>query len=206
MKALIRKDFYLLKKQLWLYALVIVAFQCLPSGAGDLIAVLYAALLPSSAFAYDDLCKWDMMELMLPYSTREIVLSRYCVGWLGTLFLTAVWALSRRLMSWLPFTRNAADVPTLFAGLSLTLCFLALSMPVYFRFSAEKSRLIRTLVLIIVSAAIAGGIAATGAGTAIGAGRQGLSWGLVGTFYLFAAALTAVSIPLSILAWKRRHR
>ena len=206
MKSLVLKDFYVLRKQLWLYAAVIVAFQAFMGGMGLFITFLYAAMLPSTAFAYDDQSKWDMMEMMLPYSTRQIVLSRYCVGWIGAPCLTALGLLARRLMDWAPWgsMSGGADVRLTLAGLFAALGFMALSMPVYFRFDAEKSRLVRMLVLFLVGGLTGGFVAAAGAsGVAL---PDETPWGFVWGAFAAAAVLTAVSVPLSMLAWERRHR
>ena len=205
MKSLMLKDFYVLRKQLWLYAAVIVAFQGFMGNMGLFITFLYAAMLPSTAFAYDDQSKWDMMEMMLPYSARQIVLSRYCVGWIGAPCLTALGLLARRLMAWTPWIHadGAADFRVTLAGLFAALGFMALSMPIYFRFDAEKSRLVRMLVLFLVCAFTGGFVASAGAaGVIIG---DEMSWGIVWGALAATAVLTAVSIPLSMLAWERRH-
>ena len=209
MKALILKDFYVLRRQFWLYALVIIAFQAMGNVTAGFITVLYASLLPATAFAYDDQSKWDAMELMLPYSVRQIVLSRYCVGWGGAFGAIALGGLAQRLMSIAPWVQSATgrwefgSMRLVMAELAFALILLALTMPVYFRYDAQKSRIVRTLML----ALLCGG---TGAGIAL-LGIKGVAYpdeigGSVWALYPLAAVLTAVSIPLSMLAWKRRHR
>lgn len=206
MKSLMLKDFYVLRKQLLLYAAVIVAFQAFMGEMGLFITFLYAAMLPSAAFAYDDQSKWDMMELMMPYSTRQIVLSRYCVGWIGAPCLTALGLLARRLMAWAPraHLEGVPDLRLTLAGLFAALGFMALTMPVYFRYDAEKSRLVRMLVLLVVCALTGGLIASAGAAVVIPSGEtsRGFVWGALAA----AVGATAVSVPLSMLAWRRRHR
>ena len=205
MKALMLKDFYVLRKQFWLFALVIIAFQAMGNITAGFITVLYASLLPATAFAYDDRSKWDAMELMLPYSVRQIVLSRYCVGWIAAAVFMAFGGVAQRLLSVAPWTHTPTGNPlrVTMAEFAFALIFLALTMPVYFRYDAEKSRLVRTLML----ALLCGG---TGAGLALLGIREtaypGELWRSVWALYPLAAVLTAVSIPLSTLAWKRRHR
>ncbi|MBR3569930.1 MAG: ABC-2 transporter permease [Oscillibacter sp.] len=206
MKSLMLKDFYVLRKQLWLYATIVLLFQTFPNGMGLFITFLYAAMLPATAFAYDDRSKWDMMELMMPYSTRQIVLSRYCVGWIAAPCLAAFGLLARRLMaraSWIHID-GVFDLRVTLAGLFVALSFMAVTMPLYFRFDAEKSRLARMLILVLCGA-MGGGMAAAGiAGGAIL--PDGMSRGVVWGALAAAAVLTAASVPLSMLAWKRRHR
>ena len=208
MKALMLKDFYVLKKQIWLFAAVIVLFQVFSNGTATLVSILYAALLPASAFAYDDRSHWDEMELMLPYNTRQIVLSRYCVGWISMLAFLGLGSLAQAAFSYfdvLPKLMRGDGVWTLLAEIPVALCFLALSMPVYFRFDAEKSRAIRTLLLVVLCGVIGAGIAA---GNVVSGEElfQGGFERFLWAEYLAAAVLTAVSVPLSTLAWNRRHR
>ena len=211
MKALMLKDFYVLRKQFWLYALIVIVFQFTNNAATAFISVLYAALIPATAFAYDDRSKWDIMETMLPYSVRQIVLSRYCVGWIAAASLTVLIALTRLALNQIPvlpqFWRYGVFRDTL-AQFALAACFMALSMPIYFRFDAEKGRVIRMFMI----AMIVGGV---GAGVGIMTIRdvafqdQIISGGFESTIfpeYLAAILLTALSIPLSMLAWRRRHK
>ena len=213
MKALIVKDFYVLRKSLGLYALVIVLFQLMGNATGSLISILYAALLPSAAFAYDDRSRWDELELMLPYSVRQIVLSRYCVGWISTAFFLILGSLARTALSSTLPQSYSPDLPTLLAQAALTLCFLALSMPLHFRFDAERSRVVRMFLIALVCGAIA--VIYMSAGTfAVVNGHTGsldenitvlLGMSAPGLI-LVAAILTAISIPLSICAHRARHQ
>ncbi len=215
MKALMLKDFYVLKKQIWLFALVIVIFQVFNNGTATLISILYAVLLPASAFAYDDRSHWDEMELMLPYSTHQIVLSRYCVGWISMLGFLLLGSLAQSAVA---FLFQYFDAPvTFFRGNSLRALLaeipvaaglLSFSMPVYFRFDAEKSRAVRTLLLLVLCALMGGGVALMTIRN-IAFIDQLFTGGFEQSLwpeYLAAALLTAVSIPLSAWAWKRRHR
>ena len=212
MKALILKDFYVLRKQFWLFAFIIIAFQFMMNMSAGFITVLYAALLPATAFSYDDRSKWDVMELMLPYGIRQIVLSRYCVGWCAAAVFMAFGGLSRGIMGWImpklyafPVVWGGGNLRVLLSEFAFALIFLALTMPIYFRFDAEKSRLVRTLTLALLCGVTGAGMAILGIEDIAASYSEGMArrvWAL----YLAAAALTAVSIPLSMLAWKRRHR
>lgn len=216
MKSLMLKDFYVLRKSFWLYALIVAAMQLMPNGMGGFIAILYAAILPLAAFAYDDKSKWDIMEMTMPYSTRQIVLSRYCVGWISTLCVMSLSALTRlgaliaydRLSMSPEVWEGFGSVRGTLSGFALSLCLMALSMPVFFRFDAEKSRTVRTLTIVILCGVIGGGIGVTTVRN-MAFTEQLFNGGFEQSLwpeYLVTAVLTAVSIPLSMLAWKRRHR
>ena len=102
MKALLLKDFYVMWKQTRVLLLLILVFSCLPGAFYPTFAVVYAAILPYTAMAYDERSKWGQLAAMLPYADREIVLSKYCFGYLAIAVaagislvlqtvLTAVW-------------------------------------------------------------------------------------------------------------------
>ena len=204
MKALIRKDFYVLKKQFLLFAVIVVAFRFGNNGAATLISILYAVMLPASAFAYDDLSHWDAMELMLPYSTRQIVLSRYCVGWLSMLFFLGLSWLVQCAAALFGVLREADDFRAILAQVAIAACFLAMTMPIYFRFDAEKSRGVRTLIIVLLAAVVGGGLSFVTVRDSAFVGNVFAE--LLGVMSAAAAVLTAVSVPLSALAWRRRHR
>ena len=93
MKALLYKDAMVLWKQMKVMLLLILVFAVFPSEFQNVFAVLYAALLPYSALAYDERSRWDRMAAAMPYSARDIVTEKYVFGWiaaLGTLALTLV--------------------------------------------------------------------------------------------------------------------
>lgn len=209
MKALIRKDFYVLKKQFLLFAVIVVVFRLGNNSASTLISILYAVMLPSSAFAYDDLSHWDAMEQMLPYSTRQIVLSRYCVGWLSMMFIMTLGWLIQLVMAWArPDWTETEDVRVLVEEMAIAAIFLALTMPTYFRFSAEKSRFLRMLIIFLVAGLMGGGMSLVAVRySALGdASLDGDLARFLPAVCLAAVVVTAVSVPLSMLAWRRRHR
>ena len=218
MTALLKKDFYVLKSTLLLYAGIITCLQLAP-GNFILFSALYASLLPASAFAYDDRSHWDELAAMLPYSVRDIVLSRYITGWTAILFFNLIeLAVRMILQSVLPAYASGWNGFSLFAVQFISLSavagsFLAVMLPLYFRFDSEKSRLIRAFLIALVCGAIA--VIYMSAGTfAVVNGHTGsldenitvlLGMSAPGLI-LVAAILTAISIPLSICAHRARHQ
>ena len=92
MKALIRKDLYVLSTQFKLLVLVMVLFSAIPGGLFVPFTFIYATMLPSvSLMSIDEQSKWDSLALMLPYSRRQLVTVKYIMGWLG---IAAAMALS----------------------------------------------------------------------------------------------------------------
>lgn len=93
MRGLIMKDMLTIAKQAKAFLILILFFAVIPSFSGSSFAMLYAAMMPISALAYDENCKWDQLAAMMPYSVRDIVLSKYLFGYIC---LLATGALSDR--------------------------------------------------------------------------------------------------------------
>ncbi|MEG2037837.1 MAG: ABC-2 transporter permease, partial [Ruthenibacterium sp.] len=62
MKGLLLKDFYVLWKQARVLLLLMLAFTVLPGMSA--FVILYAAMLPYTALAYDEQAKWDTLAAM----------------------------------------------------------------------------------------------------------------------------------------------
>lgn len=160
MKALLYKDLCVLWKQMK-FVIFLVALFCAMPDTGlclNTFFVVYAGLLvPISLFAYDERAKWDALAAMLPFSVRDLVLSRYLFSWLSTAFAVLCYLAGQVIFS-------PGHVPT---GTSLlTLAFIvalflvvqAVYFPLLFRLGAEKGRL--TMIVVILFVAVLGSIGA----------------------------------------------
>ncbi len=157
MKGLIIKDIFALRQQgkillalLVFYAVYSVVFQNLSMLAG--MIVLLCVMLPVTTMAYDEKSKWDKYALSMPIPRKAIVLSKYLlaitaeflaviiVGILGgaIVFLTGEMAIGEMLVMILAI-----------GGIGLF--FLALILPILFKFGVEKGRFIMLLVLFVPS-------------------------------------------------------
>ncbi len=157
MKGLIIKDIFALRQQgkillalLVFYAVYSVVFQNLSMLAA--MTVLLCVMLPVTTMAYDEKSKWDKYALSMPIPRKAIVLSKYLlaitaeflaviiVGILGgaIVFLTGEMAIGEMLVMILAI-----------GGIGLF--FLALILPILFKFGVEKGRFIMLLVLFVPS-------------------------------------------------------
>ena len=120
MKALLLKDFYVLRKQMWVYAIIVLAWGVVPQAWLNLLAVVYGSIIPYSAMAYDQRSRWDKFTRMLPYSDQAAVMSRYVLGWIFILASAAIVMLSQGILSQL-------SIPSaFFSALPLRILFVAL--------------------------------------------------------------------------------
>ena len=145
MTGLLLKDICTLKKQLRLYFLicliiaVVAGWNAEASGFISVYIPVFISVLPGTALAYDEQSKWDTMAAMMPYSVRELVLSKYILGLLcfiaGGLLLCV-----QRLVAGTLFTAETASV---FCTALITVLLLqALTLPMSIRFGVEKGRVL----------------------------------------------------------------
>ena len=188
MKALLYKDVCVLYKQLKILLIALLAFCFMPGLSASVFALVYVIMLPITTLSYDERSKWNLMAAMMPYTTRQLVLSKYLLGYIGTIAVMALAFLSRLVV-------GDPMLDSLFS-LLLTPCFggliLAVLLPLMFRLGTEKGRLVY-----ILTVGLLGGLSA------------GLEPGdlptltvspavLVAAAYIFVVLVSALSIRLSI--------
>ena len=150
MIALVKKDLYVLVKQMKLFLLFILVFSLLPSTSTHVFAVVYASMLPYTAMAYDERSKWDQLAAMLPYSTRDMVLSKFVLGWMFIAGAAGLSLVARTVTA--VFTHQGADVAATFLYFCVAVLLLAVTLPLMFRFGVEKGRAL--MIFIVVAGAI----------------------------------------------------
>ena len=201
MKALILKDSYVIWRQMKYFLVMILLFCALPSGFNNAFAVIYAAMMPYTALAYDERSKWDQLAAMMPYSPRDMVLGKYVFGWLC---IGGAAVLSGLLQAVFSLVSSRTFLPATLALSALgALCILAVSLPVMFRLGVEKGRLSMFLIIFLVCGA-AGAIANIAESAASGTALTFQGPVLV-VMLIAALALTAISIPLAIRFYAKRQ-
>lgn len=205
MKALLLKDFYVLRKQVWVYAIIVLAWGVVPQAWLNLLAVVYGSIIPYSAMAYDQRSRWDKFTRMLPYSDQAAVMSRYVLGWIFILASAAIVMLSQGILSQLSIPSaffSALPLRILFVALCIGCLLLALNIPLMLRYGTEKARWVSKLVIILACASTGAlGALVNDAKTATAAV---LSLVLPGLLALTIIA-TAVSIPLSLKIYREGY-
>lgn len=196
MLALLLKDLYTLKAQMKVFLFILIIFALAFQAEAGAFAVFYATLLPVTSLAYDEQSKWPQLALMLPYSIKDIVLSKYLLGWFLSFVVSMLYGLVSLLI-------DGGDYFLVVIFMSLALCFLALTLPLVFWLGTEKGRLL----LVAVLAGIFGMIGATGY-ICVLYGMQEVPFGSVPAFsgvcLLGTLLFNVLSIFLSIFLYKRR--
>lgn len=205
MKALLLKDWYVLRKQVWSYLLIVLVWGLIPSLTLNLLAVVYGAMIPYTAMAYDQRSRWDRFTRMLPYSDRTVVLSRYSLGWISLSIGAVAVAICQGVLTCLPLpAKLSANLSPgfVFAALCVGCLLLDLNIPLILRYGTEKARWVSKLVIILACAST-GALGAL-VNDAKAATATVLSLTLAGMLVLTIIA-TAVSILLSLKFYRENR-
>lgn len=194
MRALMLKDIYVLLRQLKLFVIVMVIFALAFQENAVSFIIFYAAMLTVSSMAYDEQSKWPQMAMMLPYSIRDIVLSKYLLGWLMIGGMT--------LLSMLQIFIDIEYVWVSLVVACVAMSFMAVILPLVFWLGTEKGRML----MIAMMAAVFGVVSAIGYISIV----YGLNLPTDNYIVLLIACLFGVvllnagSVMLSIKLYKRR--
>lgn len=164
MKSLILKDLFNIghNAKSMLFILVVLAVALIPfSGVEDYIFVcaILCSMMIVTTFSFDDSSKWARYAMIMPVSKKElvggkfIVLAIFCA--VGSLFGLIVGSIGGLITNKIAFNLTGIEellFLTLVAWV-LSLIFGSMSIPLVFKFGAEKGR-----VLLLVSFLIPAGI------------------------------------------------
>jgi hypothetical protein len=149
-KGLLLKDIYELWGQAKTVLILIAVFLLLGSAGTGFsgIGLLLCAMLPTNCIGYDERAKWNRYALSMPLSVRDIVFSKYLLGYLGL----AVGVLVKVLSMFLPFSTGGWN--SLLLTLSVALLYLALQLPILFRCGLESGRIWMMLISVFFAVAV----------------------------------------------------
>ena len=203
MKALLLKDFLTLSRYLRMALLFVVIFACIPGGSMAAYALVFAAMIPITALAYDEQSKWPRLAAMMPYSPRQLVMSKYVLGYImlgGAILLSVVSTVVTTLV------RGDVLDPASLSMLLILACaaslILAVIMPLIMYFGVEKGR----LVMLVGVAAIVGVTFALGDIDVLMAAMDASLVTVTAVFLVVCVAVNALSIPLSVRIYNRKNR
>ena len=151
MKALVLKDIYTIMKQMKIF-LILILFSTVFANESMLgFAIIYSAMIPITALSFDEHSKWNNLALMLPYSAKDLVLSKYILGYLcmGATVIIAM------IVSCVFSIIKGAPVQIDFFGeVLLITCigtiFQAINLPIMFKAGVEKGRMIFLLMIVVI--------------------------------------------------------
>ncbi|HHW22582.1 MAG TPA: ABC-2 transporter permease [Clostridiaceae bacterium] len=209
MKGLLIKDWFVIWKQGRIMIILSLIYSILAvTGSGYFFAgfsSVFLAMLPLTVMGLDERCKWDHYAIALPYSRKDIVMSKYIITVLGALAASVLFIAST-VIKW-SIDGNAGDFMSLmkqaFMLMSLGLFYSTINLPIAFRFGVDKGRLWFTLITVIVVAALGGIITIfTTDMEQIGGFIQNLPFLVVP---MISFALLAVSYVISVRIYENRE-
>ena len=203
MKALLLKDFLTLSRYLRMALLFVVIFACIPGGSMAAYALVFAAMIPITALAYDEQSKWPRLAAMMPYTPRQLVASKYVLGYImlgGAILLSVVSTVVTMLVR--GDVLDPASLSMLFILACAASLILAVIMPLILRFGVEKGR----LVMLVGVAAIVGVTFVLGEDDGLMAAMDASLVAVTVVFLAVCVAVNALSIPLSVRIYSRKNR
>lgn len=157
MKGFMRRDWALLRINLWFYLIFILGASLLAiftktnAGFINTYLIIFSTISVMNLFAYDEANHWQAYAAAVPNGRRGMVDARYaltvCIGVVVMAIQFVVGALS-----WSGAEPVLLGLGTASVYGGIFLCYTAIVLPIFYRFGSVKSR----LVLIIVIGAFVG--------------------------------------------------
>lgn len=214
MKGLLLKDWYQVKTNMWmmyLTVLAVLAIWILSTSGDSSFAVNYSAvflgMMPAYLLSYDHASGWTEYSFALPLSKELQVAEKYLVGLLCTAVSAALNGIFCGIRFWMGKPLPAMPIGLLLgAGAASILLINGIMLPLYYRFGAEKARMLYMLMFAGMGAALGGGAVMDELqqnGT--GSGPLPVPLWLAAVLLLAVLALYAVSWRVSV-AWYGKYK
>ena len=215
MKGLLLKDWYQVKtnmRMMYLTVLAVLAIWILSTSGDSGFAVDYSAvflgIMPAYLLSCDHASGWTEYSFALPLSKELQVAEKYLVGLLCAAAAVVIGGLFITVISLRTGTTPDKDALSLLAGSVCAILLInGISLPLLYRFGAEKARMIYVLTFAGLGALLGGGGAVMDELQQNGPGSGPLPvplW-LAAVLLLAVLALYAVSWRVSV-AWYGKYK
>lgn len=152
MKSLVLKDLYNIghNTKSMLFILGVFAVIYIPTSGVDgyiFVCALLCSMMTVTTFSFDETSKWARYAMITPVSKKDLVLGKFIVlaifGGIGSLFGLVIGSTGGLLLKTLSF--DLAEIGGLLLSTltawAISLIFGSISIPLVFRFGAEKARI-----------------------------------------------------------------
>lgn len=215
MKGLLLKDWYQVKtnmRMMYLTVLAVLAILVFSTSNAYVFPVSYAAvflgILPVNLLTYDQSVGWVEYGRTLPVSKKTLVAEKYLIGLFCAAAAVVIGGLFITVISLRTGTTPDKDALSLLAGSVCAILLInGISLPLLYRFGAEKARMIYVLTFAGLGALLGGGGAVMDELQQNGPGSGPLPvplW-LAAVLLLAVLALYAVSWRVSV-AWYGKYK
>ena len=211
MKGLLLKDWYQVRtnmKTMYLAVAVVLIIWMFGSSRSYVFPVSYAAIflgiLPVNLLTYDQSVGWVEYGRTLPVSKKTLVAEKYLIGLFCAAAAVVIGGLFVMVIPLRTGTAPDKDVLSLLAGSVCAILLVnGISLPLLYRFGAEKARMIYVLTFAGLGALLGGGCAVLQEVQQ----KSADGWPLYPPFWLAAAFLVlyAVSWRVSV-AWYGKYK
>lgn len=208
MKGILLKDLYVyLKAGRYLVFLSLIYCIIAAGGSNTFFAscgVLFLAMTPITVMGYDERSKWDQYAVMLPYSRQDMVLSKYLLAIIGIVIALLVYVGASFLFLLAGKEISMKEVFRMaFFNLSGSLIYIAMNLPIMFRFGVERGRIgFLALTALLVGAMVSLGFIASAAEEAA---FQIPVWKITAAVFVLSAVMFVVSIAVSKAIFEKRE-
>ena len=207
MKGLLLKDWYQVRtsmKAMYLTVAFVLVIWVFSTSSAYVFPVSYAAIflgiLPINLLAYDQSVGWVEYGRTLPVSKKTLVAEKYLVGLLCTAVSAALNGIFCGILFWMGKPLPAMPIGLLLgSGAASILLINGIMLPLYYRFGAEKARMLYMLMFAGMGAALGGGMVLMDA-----VPEPGAAIAIVGVLAA-VLALYAVSWRVSV-AWYGKYK
>lgn len=215
MKGLLLKDWYQVKtnmRMMYLTVLAVLAIWMFSTSNAYVFPVSYAAIflgiLPVNLLTYDQSVGWVEYGRTLPVSKKTLVAEKYLISLFCAAAAVVIGGLFITVISLRTGTTPDKDALSLLAGSVCAILLVnGISLPLLYRFGAEKARMIYVLTFAGLGALLGGGGAVMDELQQNGPGSGPLPvplW-LAAVLLLAVLALYAVSWRVSV-AWYGKYK
>lgn len=215
MKGLLLKDWYQVKtnmRMMYLTVLAVLAIWILSTSGDSSFAVNYSAvflgMMPAYLLSYDQSVGWVEYGRTLPVSKKTLVAEKYLIGLFCAAAAVVIGGLFVTVIPLRTGTAPDKDVLSLLAGSVCAILLInGISLPLLYRFGAEKASMIYILTFVGLGALLGGGGAVMDELQQNGTGSGPLPvplW-LAAVLLLAVLALYAVSWRVSV-AWYGKYK
>ena len=154
MRGLLIKDAYTMIKETKLFLIFAVIISFIQNDFLFSYAIFYSAMLPLTALSYDERSKWNKLADMLPYSAKDIVGSKYIIGYLCVFCMSFLVFCGKILFTGLNHPMPGAEDWMVLLGVACASTIIqSVNLPFMFWIGVERGRYL--FILFSVTAIIA---------------------------------------------------